>query len=224
MESIKELRKICQPKAYQYHVSERFYKIFSIYITKIFIILGLRPNSITVLGFLTGIAGGFLYLAQSFFWGSIFFLVFYMLDNVDGEVARYRKLSSMFGVWLDAVAGHLIYPCFFLALGLGVFFKTGIFWHFFLGVVAATAKLVERSVPNVLTGGNENQEKLNSSRFGLKDWLGRIGKFSILFPLVIFCSSLGWETWFLWFFAVYLSLFALGKIFLTGRRTHGYNH
>lgn len=224
MESIKELRKIAQPKAAQYPIIQRFYKVFSIYITRIFLSLGLKPNSVTLLGFLTGIIGGYLYIAQHFVWGSIFFLLFYFLDNVDGEVARYRKLVSKFGGWLDVVAGHLLYPYFFLTLGMGVFFQTGIFWYFLLGAVGAVAKLIERSVPRVLTDERTESKNQEMSSNSLKEWLGEIGKFSAFFLVILFCALIGWEKWFLWFFAIYLLLFALGKFFLTGRRIYRYNH
>jgi len=66
MELIKNLRKICQEKKYQEHIILRFYRIFSIYITKIFLTFKIRPNIVSVLGFLIGIIGGYLYLNSYF--------------------------------------------------------------------------------------------------------------------------------------------------------------
>ena len=228
MESIKQLRKICQDKGYQEHITLRFYRVFSIYITKIFLILGLKPNFITLFGFLLGIMGGYMYIKGYFLLGSIFFVIFYIFDNVDGEIARYRKSSSKFGAWLDTVAGHLLYPYFFLALGLGIFFQTEIHWYIVLGAVAAIAKLIERSVPSIPISSDSQQLLKNRDDFSKsesfllqkKELLSHIGKFPVLFPTCILCVLLGRGDWFLWFFAIYSILFASGKVVLTGWRIY----
>ena len=220
MESIKELRKICQNKGYQEHITIRLYRIFSIYLTKVCLILGLKPNFITFLSFLAGITGGYLYLESRFLLGSILFFLFYVFDNVDGEVARYRKLSSKFGYWLDTIVGHLLYPYFFLTLGLGVFFQTGECQYIVLGAIAAIAKLIERSVPQLSVKNNYQPLSKNKDIVPMKIWAGYIGKFPMLFPAIFFCSLAGWEKMFLWFFAVYLLFFALGKVLLTGWRIY----
>jgi len=220
MESIKELRKICQEKGYQEHITLRFYRIFSIYITKIFLIFKINPNIVSVLGFLMGIVGGYLYLNNQFLLGSILFLIALILDFVDGEIARYCKLSSKFGAWLDTISAHLLYPYFFFTLGLGIFFQTGIFRYVFLGALAAIVKLIERSVPKIAIGDINHSLLKGQNVSSIKMWVGHIGKIMTLYPLVLFCSLMDWEKWFLWFFAIYLTLFTLGKVFLTGWRIY----
>jgi len=221
MESIEELRKICQDKGYKEHPTLRFYRIFSIYITRFFLVLGLRrPEPIVVLGFLSGIVGGYLYLRGLFLWGSVFFFLFMILDHVDGEIARYRKLVTIFGGWLDAVSGHLLYPYFFLTLGLGTFIKTGVYWYIVLGVIAAIAKLIERSVSQfATTENNQDSPKIRESN-SLKSWFSHIGKGMVLYLVILICSILGWEKYFLWFFSIYLVILALGKVVLTGQRIY----
>lgn len=229
MESIKELRKICKAEEPE-HITIRFYRIFYIYPTKVCLILGLRPNFVTGLSFLMGIIGGYLYLVQYFLLGSIFFIIFFIFDYVDGAIARYHKSSSEFGAWFDTTCGHLLYPYFFFTLGLGVFFQTGIFWYALLGAICAMAKLIERSIPKVGLGDKEllkNQEILSTSSapfwHEINLWVSHIAKCPVLFPVIFLCSFWGWETWFLWFFAIYLLLFALVKVFLTGWRIYRYN-
>ena len=219
MESIKNLRKICQNKGYKEHITLRFYRIFSIYITRVFLILKPRPEFVVVLGFLSGIMGGYSYLSSSFLLGSVFFIVFLILDCVDGEIARYRKLTSDFGAWLDSTSGHLLYPYFFLTLGLGIYFQTKTLHFIILGIMAAIAKLIERSSLHHLPIKNNNQQLLgNQDVFSIKIWLNNIAKFPVLFFVVLICSLIGWEKNFLWFSAIYLTLFSLSKTFLTGWR------
>jgi phosphatidylglycerophosphate synthase len=221
MESIKELRKICQDKGYREHPTLRFYRIFSIYITKMFLTLGLkRPEFVVALGFLAGITGGYFYLTNRFILGSFFFFVFMLLDHVDGEIARYRKLVTALGGWLDATSGHLLYPYFFLTLGLGIFFQTGMAWYIFLGSIAAIAKLVERSVSHfVAVEGTKDQSEAEKNS-SVRSWFSHIGKGMVLYVVVLLCSIVGWEKYFLWFFSIYLTILAAGKVFLTGRRIY----
>jgi len=129
MESIKELRKICQEKGFEEHVTIKFFRVFSIYITRAFIAFNIGANTTTLIGVIFAIIGGYFYLNGGFLLGSFLFLAFMVFDVVDGEIARYRKSSSSFGEWIDTTAGHLVYPYFFFTLGLGVFFQTNIYCY-----------------------------------------------------------------------------------------------
>jgi phosphatidylglycerophosphate synthase len=221
MESIKELRKMCQDKGYREHPTLRFCRIFSIYITKTFLILGLkRPEVVVVLGFLAGTTGGCFYLMNQFVLGSFFFFIFIVLDHVDGEIARYRKLVTSFGGWLDATSGHLLYPYFFLTLGLGIFFQTGIVWYIVLGSIAAIAKLVERSISHFVNIEGDQNLSRAQDKTSIKSWFSHIGKGTVLYIIVLLCSIAGWEKYFLWFFSIYLTILAFGKVVLTGRRIY----
>lgn len=218
---IKELRKICQDKGYKEHPASRFYRIFSIYITRIFILLRVKPNFVTAFGFLLGIAGGYFYLRSNFVLGSALFCAFIVLDSVDGEIARYRKLSSNFGGWLDGMAGHILYFYFFFTLGLGIFFQTGLSLYLILGSVAAMLKLLERSISQPLVkAGDYNEISKRQNIVSVKIWLSHIGKNLILYPVILLCSIAGWQIYFLWFFAFYLIFLAFGKIFLIGWRIY----
>jgi phosphatidylglycerophosphate synthase len=220
MESIKELRKICQQKGYEEHITIRFHRIFTIYITRICLAFDMGANSVTVASFFLAIAGGYFYLQEQFLLGSIWFFAFYIFDNVDGEIARYRKSSSILGAWLDTTVGHLVYPYFFFALGSGLFFQSGQMIYLYLGILAAMAKLIERSVPRSSFQDKSSEKQGNGQVSEVKMWVSYIGKFSVLFPTVVALSAFGWEKWFIWFFAIYLTFIALSKLFLTGFRIY----
>ena len=180
----------------------------------------MKPNFITILGFLSGIVGGYLYLNGYFILGSVLFVIFNIFDNVDGEVARYRKLCSALGGWLDTMAGHLLYPYFFFTLGLGIYFQTGIFLYVILGSIAAMVKLIERSVPQLLIQRSSRDLLKGRKVVSIKIWASHIAKNTVLYSIILLCSIVGWEIYFLWFFAIYLIFLALGKVFLTGWRVY----
>lgn len=227
METIKELRKICQIKSTPEHASMRFWRTFSIYFTKIFILLGITPNIVNWAGFVLGLAGGILFLKQEFLIGSILYIFVYIFDDVDGELARYYKKASKYGGWQDIIIGHLLYPYFFLMLGLGIFFQTNNYLYLLLGAIAAIAKMTERSVPEVrgITDDDkllETKDKLMRKGFlkELKEWLSHFAKTVFIYPLAVIFAAIGNIEYILWIYVPYLMFFALTKIILTGWRVY----
>jgi archaetidylinositol phosphate synthase len=63
----------------------------------------LSPNSITLLGLLSSILGGYLLVKRNFVFSAIFFLLSGFFDLIDGIVARKFKKATTFGGVLDAV-------------------------------------------------------------------------------------------------------------------------
>src|SRR3989338_2391104 len=128
METIAELREKLQSEKLEMRKGILGYRFLkrgvSIYLTRILITTHVRPNQITVMTLVSGVAGA---LAIFFGWLWLGFLLLYLnivLDAVDGEVARYKKIFSLRGVYLDLV-NHLAIPgLFFLAIS---FFAADVF-------------------------------------------------------------------------------------------------
>ena len=79
----------------------------------------ITPNHVTGLWFFIGVLGAFFFIFQTH-WTSVLgvFLIYlsWILDNTDGELARYKKIYSLRGNLLDMVAHGVIFPCIFGAL------------------------------------------------------------------------------------------------------------
>lgn len=69
------------------------------------------PNQITCASLITGLGGAWLLggggMLKSL-WGLVLFQLSVILDDVDGEVARLKFLSSALGKWLDNVSDHAV--------------------------------------------------------------------------------------------------------------------
>ena len=106
MESISELRKLCQttrPAIYSDFLSRFYYKV-SIYFTWLCLKMGLSANQVTVLSGIISIIGGLMLIADSkiiTMFGIMCFHLFCILDMSDGEVARYRNQGGVTGHYLD---------------------------------------------------------------------------------------------------------------------------
>ena len=60
-----------------------------------------------------------------FFMGALILELYYIIDAVDGQLARYKKLSSMTGGYFDYVSNYIVHPCVFFCIGLGLVRHSG---------------------------------------------------------------------------------------------------
>lgn len=104
------------------------YRKFSTPFTYVFVKLGVSPAAVSILNFITPIAGYFLLSIGTYLFiilGILFFVLAKVLDCSDGEVARIQNPKAMNdlhksieGPYFDGVA-HFIYSTF-LGVGLGM--------------------------------------------------------------------------------------------------------
>jgi len=65
--------------------------------------MGLKPNTITVIGFVGNVIAGVLVAFDQLIWGGLLVLFVVPLDAVDGSLARLRGEESNFGAFFDSV-------------------------------------------------------------------------------------------------------------------------
>jgi phosphatidylglycerophosphate synthase len=91
-------------------------------ISKILIRTPFTPNQITSMSLVFGVIGSLLFISskpENKILGSLAFLVSYIFDNCDGEVARYKNLTSNFGKNFDTFVDWFVHTLLFTALGYG---------------------------------------------------------------------------------------------------------
>ena len=153
MPSIKELRQLCQnsaesPSWRTQSWEGKFNRIFSIYLTWIFIHLPITPNQITFLGVLFYLGGAGLFIYQDFkmrMIGLAMMFVSFILDACDGEVARYRKLTKgggAGGAYVEPLSHDIMYGFFFLPIGSGQTINRGSIMHLIAAFVQTVKKLL----------------------------------------------------------------------------------
>lgn len=84
--------------------------------------LGLKPNTITLLGVLGNLVAAVLAARGSLTWGGVAALLTAPLDAIDGAMARQLNLPGSFGAFLDSVTDR--YDELILLGGLLVYFTT----------------------------------------------------------------------------------------------------
>lgn len=93
-----------------------YYEEYSLFLGKICLKLGLRPNYITIFSFLTAIVSGLYFWQREMLWGVFWMIVTSFLDMLDGSTARAGNLGTVFGGIFDHVIDR--YGEFFILAGI----------------------------------------------------------------------------------------------------------
>jgi phosphatidylglycerophosphate synthase len=92
--------------------------------TRLFLELGLSPNSITVLAGLIGLVAAAGFALGTYSVGILAALLFQLaavIDCCDGEVARLTFTESPFGAWLDIALDNLVHMAIFAGIAVGLY-------------------------------------------------------------------------------------------------------
>ena len=188
VKSIKELRRICQATKkdkdplYVSLVLRRF----SIYLTWLLLHLPISGNQVTVLFLLYGAANAFIFAIPSpwaFLVGSLLLNGWFLLDCSDGEIARYRKQSSLTGLYLDYLAHYIVHPLMYLCLSWGLFLIFYERYILLLGMAAAFSEIYRELTTDCLykavcsKWGGVVEEVSSAVTNPKGSFLGRIVKF-----------------------------------------------
>ena len=79
---------------------------------------------------------------MSFFLGALMLQLWYILDHVDGEVARYNGESSLTGVYFDELVHYIVHPLVFFGIGWGLFNATGSVKYILLGILSGLSIVI----------------------------------------------------------------------------------
>jgi archaetidylinositol phosphate synthase len=98
-----------------------------------------RPNHLTTLRLLTGLAACAAFAWGNMGWGGGLWLVSAFLDRADGELARMGKLMSPGGHLYDYYSDNVVNSLFFIAIGVGLRDSWLGPWAIGLGVLSGVA-------------------------------------------------------------------------------------
>lgn len=140
--SLPELRAIAQPPEYSPATTDRLYRLVSIYLSIPLARTGATPNAITLAWILIGLAGVGCVAGSGFplaVTGALLLQLSYLLDFVDGEVARLTGRRSVTGGFLDLLGHALLKPSLLLATGAAAAAATGSWLFLLAGAVGAVS-------------------------------------------------------------------------------------
>jgi phosphatidylglycerophosphate synthase len=143
--SIAALRRIAQPREYSPSPTDRPYRAVSIYLSAPLARAGATPNGITIAWIVLGLVGVVGLLADA--WAArvvagLLLELSYLLDFVDGEVARLTDRRSNVGGFLDLLGHGVIKGSLPLAVGGAAAAHTGHVVFAVAGAIGAVAIVV----------------------------------------------------------------------------------
>lgn len=155
--SWKQLRETCQKpvRAGNDVAGLLFGDHASLLFTKFFVDLGISPNYASVGFLLSGIAGAGLQLGAGTwaFAGAMLLVLYYVLDCVDGEVARWQEVVNVHWGYYDYLFHMLIKPLAFFGVGVGCHLNGQETWPLLAAFTAAVATLWRKiliEIPGIL--------------------------------------------------------------------------
>ena len=99
------------------------FRVISIRLTWLFLRIGISANQTTLLSISSGVLGAILLGTgqyKSMILGGILINLWLILDNVDGEIARYSG-ATHFGMYYDTTNADIMYVLLFIAIGTGIY-------------------------------------------------------------------------------------------------------
>ncbi len=85
----------------------------------------ITPNLITITSFIIGIIAAYCFCTGAYITGAILVQLSFIVDCMDGQLARYRQQFSKLGAWLDRISDRVKDFLYFFALALGFYLSHG---------------------------------------------------------------------------------------------------
>jgi phosphatidylglycerophosphate synthase len=101
-------------------VSKYIYRPLSRPLTRVLVKTPITPNQVSYIVGLIGVAGCVLTVFPSYaalVWGAALVFISGIIDGCDGEIARLKLQSSLFGAWLDTIIDEVTSVAYFFAIG-----------------------------------------------------------------------------------------------------------
>ena len=145
----------------------QFYEKSSLFLGRICLKLGLRPNFITAVSFGCAIASGIFFWRGEMLWGVFWVLMTSFTDMLDGSTARAGNIGTVFGGILDHVSDR--YGEFFILAGITLSGAAHPGWGLFA--------LFGMLIASYTRAAAESMGKLENCAVGI---MGRLEKFIII--------------------------------------------
>jgi phosphatidylglycerophosphate synthase len=151
------------------------------------------PNHVTTLGLAVGGLAAWLYAAggAAADLGGVCFMLAFLLDHADGELARMTGRTSRFGHYYDLAAGGAVLVALFVGIGIGLSTDASGGWLLGLGISAglATAAIFALRLELERRAGKAATRQPNLLGFEVEDvmylvgpvtWLGQLQPLLVL--------------------------------------------
>ena len=168
--------------------------------------LGIMPNTITILGLIGHVIGGFFLMRGNLLTGGLIILFLAPVDALDGTMARLRGEPSDFGAFVDSVVDR--YSELLIFLGLIIFYAEQGEWLSCIVIYLAAAGSV------LVSYVRSRAESLGyEAKVGI---LTRMERYIVLVPSLVFGKPMIG----LWIIVILANVTAVQRILYVRRQAH----
>lgn len=167
---MEELREFCKKEYYSKSQQRMHYMM--LYVTRPLLKTNITPNQITTFWVILQIFASLMMVFGNYWFnvaGILIYTFAMLLDYVDGQIARIKKISTYKGIFLEELGLYFGNPIFFLCLGIGTARAFSDYRYFLLGVISCVAQLYSKlAVVNPDSYKNQEfKEKISELKGGL---------------------------------------------------------
>lgn len=150
-----------------------FYEQWSLFLGKVCYRMGLRPNFLTGVSFVSALVAGLFFWKGNFLWGVIWMVITAFTDMLDGSTARAGNIGTVFGGILDHVSDR--FGEFFILAGITLSGAVHPGWGLFA--------LFGMIIASYTRAAAESMGKIQNCAVGI---MGRLEKFLVIMAGSIF--------------------------------------
>lgn len=149
----------------------------SYYFTWVCLKLGITAAGATYLSMVIGLIGPLLLLESNYYiqlLGVLLINSWIVFDCVDGNIARFKNKTSLFGKFIDGVSGYIIMSSLYLCIGASVYLNSEVsllenqMWvYLFIGAIGSISTLFPRIIEHKATTmfSNYNSDITNKETY-----------------------------------------------------------
>jgi len=206
-------------------------------VTKLFLKTSITANQVTLIDHIVGVIG--CVLLSFDYWlpilGGVLLQLWILLDLVDGEVARYRRTSSLRGKHFDRLGHNIVEPLAFVSLSFHAYNKFRDVNFFVIGFLVSISLLVieisalRREIMRMASNETKTatgQSNLKSTNKTIETLLNLYYLISDIYSvytmstIILFCAFLDRLTIALIFYGIAIPAMAIGEIILEVKYSH----
>jgi phosphatidylglycerophosphate synthase len=155
------------------------------YITKYLLRTNITPNQITVFWLCLQVVASVMMAFGIYKWtviGVLLYTLAAILDYIDGQIARIKKISSYRGMFLEELGLYFGNPIFLMGLAIGTMRVTGNILYLYLGIISAISILYSQLA---ITDPMYYPESMRSKVLSIKEKLSTRSKSKIMANIML---------------------------------------
>jgi len=168
------------------------------FITRLLVKTPVTPNQVTIISLILGIASAafFSHGAHTYtIIAGLFYFISTVFDQCDGEVARYKQMTSDFGKTFDIIVDSIVNATITIGITIAIYKTNGSGLSIIAGLLAMTGIVISLLLTTYFSHENNNNT-------GTKEMLDRLNNKDFFYIIMLASVIFNQMIWFLLIMAI----------------------